>query len=72
MSGDPHTIVYDLDDPTDARNYVQTFAPRLLGKVADHVQTNQRRIDFATMSDEDACWVATQLWQMEQKARGRP
>jgi len=63
------TIVYDLDDPSDARTYIKTWAPRLLGKRADHVLTNQRRIDFATMSDEDACQVAAMLWNIEQKAR---
>ena len=69
MPNEP-TIVYDIDDPADARAYIKTWAPRLLGKKADHVQTNQRRIDFATMSDDDACWVAGQLWGMEEKARG--
>jgi hypothetical protein len=38
--------------------------------MADHVQTNTRRIEFATMSDGDACWVAGELWAMEQKGRG--
>lgn len=60
-------ITYDLDDPADARNYIKTFGPRLLGKHATFVETNQRRIEFASMNDEDACWVATQLWEMEQK-----
>ena len=30
-----------------------------------------RLIHFATMSDDDACWVAQQLWGMEQRGRGR-
>jgi hypothetical protein len=64
------TITYDLSDPADARTYIKTWAPRLLGKMADHVQTNTRRIEFATMSDGDACWVAGELWAMEQKGRG--
>lgn len=63
---DPATITYDIDDPADARAYIKTWAPRLLGRTMDHVQTNTRRIDFATMSDEDACQVAAMLWDMEQ------
>ena len=66
----PETMIYDIDDPADARTYIRTWAPRLLGKKAVHVQTNLRRIDFATMSDEDACQVAAMLWNMEQKGRG--
>lgn len=64
------TITYDIDDPADARAYVTTFAPRLLGKKATYVQTNQRTIHFATMIDGDACWVARQLWAMERTGRG--
>jgi hypothetical protein len=62
------TITYDIDDPADARTYIKTWAPRLLGKKADYVQTNFRRITFATMSDDDACLVARLLWGMEKKA----
>ncbi len=59
------TITYDIDDPADARTYIKTWAPRLLGRKADHVDTNLRRIDFATMTDADACLVASLLWDME-------
>lgn len=66
-----HAVTYDIDDPAQARSYVADFAPRLLGKEATYVRTNTGRlIHFATMSDDDACWVAQQLWGMEQKARG--
>ena len=66
------TITYDIDDPADARTYIKTWAPRLLGKTADHVQTSiGRRIDFATMTDDDACAVARMLWDMEQRGAGR-
>jgi hypothetical protein len=65
------TITYDIGDPTDARAYIRTWAPRLLGKKAYHVQTNLRRIDFAAMTDEDACQVAAMLWEMEQKGARR-
>jgi hypothetical protein len=68
---EPKTITYDIDDPADARTYVAAFGPRLLGKRATYVETNQRRIEFASMSDADACWVASLLWEMEQKARAR-
>jgi hypothetical protein len=63
------TITYDIDDPADARTYIKTWAPRLLGKTADHVETNLRRIEFATMSDAEACQVAAMLWELEQKGR---
>jgi hypothetical protein len=63
-----NVITYDIDDPADARIYVKSFAPRLLGKKATYVQTNRRTIHFDAMTDEDACWVARQLWAMEQKA----
>jgi len=63
------TITFDLDDPADARTYIKTWGPRLLGKKADMVETNTRTIRFDSMSDEDACWVASQLWAIEQKAR---
>ena len=42
-----------------------------MGKRVDFVQTNYRRVTFATMTDEDACWVAAKLWEMEQERRGR-
>jgi len=65
-------ITYDIDDPAQARSYIADFAPRLLGKEATYVRTNTARlIHFRTMSDEDACWVARQLWDMEQRGRGR-
>jgi len=64
------TITYDIDDPADARTYIATWGPRLLGKKMDHVETNLRRIDFATMTDADACEVAAMLWDME-RGRGR-
>jgi hypothetical protein len=59
------TITYDIDDPDQARMYVRTFAPRLLGKKATYVKTNKRVIDFANMSDEDACMIARQFWGWE-------
>jgi hypothetical protein len=65
------TITYDIDDPAQARSYVADFAPRLLGKDATYVRTTTSRlIHFRTMSDDDACWVARQLWAMEQNGRG--
>jgi hypothetical protein len=67
---DTNVITYDIDDPADARIYVTSFAPRLLGKKATYVQTNERKIHFDAMTDEDACWVARQLWAMEQRGRG--
>jgi hypothetical protein len=61
---------YNIDDPEQARRYVADFAPRLLGKEATYVRTNAARlIHFKTMSDDDACWVASQLWDMELKAQ---
>ena len=66
------TITYDIDDPEQARRYVADFAPRLLGKEATYVRTNSARlIHFRTMTDEDACWVALLLWELEQMTRGR-
>jgi hypothetical protein len=68
---EPETKTYDIDDPAQARAYVADFAPRLLGKEATYVTTSgDRLIHFRTMSDDDACWVARQLWAMEQRARG--
>jgi len=61
------TITFDIDDPADARTYIRTWAPRLLGKKATYVKTNLRKIHFDTMSDEDACQVAHMLWEMEQR-----
>ena len=67
QDGSETTITYDIDDPADARTYIRTWAPRILGKQADHVETSLRRIDFATMSDADACEVAAMLWALERK-----
>lgn len=66
----PETKTYDIDDPAQARAYVDEWAPRLLGKTATYVTTSgDRLIHFRTMSDDDACWVARQLWAMEQRGR---
>lgn len=62
------TITFDLDDAADARTYIATWGPRLLGRKVTFVKTNTRTIQFATMSDDDAKFVAQHLWQMEQKA----
>ena len=71
MDPDQTTVTYDIDDPAQARSYVWAFAPRLLGKEATYVRTNTSRlIHFKTMSDDDACWVARQLWGIEQRGRG--
>ncbi len=60
----------NLDDPAQARLYVEQFAPIHLGKTATYVSTNGNRlIHFKTMSDEDAVWVAKQLqsWLPKEK-----
>jgi hypothetical protein len=63
---------YNIDTPEGARRYVADWAPRLLGKTATYVQTNQDRlIHFRTMSDDDAIWVAHQLKAMEEEAHER-
>lgn len=67
----PGTVVYDIDDPADARTYVRTFGPRLLGKSATFVVTDKRTIHFDTMSDADACLLARELWALEQRGRRR-
>jgi hypothetical protein len=77
MSTPENTIVYDIDDPADARTYIATFGPRLLGRRVTFVDTvsldgQRRRIEFATMTDADACFVARELWDMEQRARRGP
>ena len=52
----------DLNDPVQARKYVEQFAPIHLGKTATYVQTSgDRLIHFKTMTDEDAVWVAHQF-----------
>ena len=57
--------------PETARQYVRNFK-HVLGREATYVETPEgRRIDFATMTDEDAIWVATQLQEMERKAATR-
>ena len=59
--------------PETARQYVRNFK-HILGKEATFVETSSgRRIEFATMTDEDAIWVAGQLQDMERQAaqRGR-
>lgn len=56
----------DLSTSEKVREYVARWAPRLIGKMATFVETSEgRRIEFATMSNEDALWVAEQLRQME-------
>ena len=59
--------------PETARQYVANFK-HVLGKEATYVETSTgRRIEFSTMTDEDAIWVAQQLQDMELQAarRGR-
>lgn len=66
----PETKTYDIDDPAQARAYVDEWAPRLLGKEATYVTTSANRlIHFRTMSDDDARWVAREFWAMEQRGR---
>lgn len=64
-------LTQDNGGPEQARKYVAEWAPRLLGKTATYIVTSSNRlIHFATMSDEDAMWVAGQLRAMEQEAAG--
>ena len=52
----------DLDDPVQARIYVEQFAQIHLGETATYVRTSgDRLIHFKTMSDDDAVWVAHQF-----------
>ena len=56
-----------------ARKYIADFK-HILGKEASYVVTSSgRRIEFATMDDEDAVWVANQLrgFEIEAARRGR-
>ena len=62
-----------MTEAAEARKYIADFK-HILGKEASYVETSSgRRIEFATMDDEDAVWVAAQLRGMETEAarRGR-
>ena len=61
----------NFEDPAAARKYIADFK-HILGKEASFVETSSgRRIDFATMDDTDAVWVAHQLRAMEIEAARR-
>lgn len=53
----------NYDDPVQARRYVEWFSKNgVPGKVTTYVQTSSDKlIHFATMTDEDAIWVAKAL-----------
>jgi hypothetical protein len=56
----------DISKPNEARRYVAQWGPRLLGKDTTFVETSSgRSIYFDNMTDEDAVWVARQLYEME-------
>lgn len=58
-------------DPVEARTYIRDFK-HILGKDVTFVETNVgRRIDFETMDDVDAVWIAIQLQAMELEAAKR-
>lgn len=52
-----------INDPVEAREYIKKFSQRL-GREIEYVETATRRIGFATMSDEDAVFVANELQNM--------
>jgi hypothetical protein len=64
-----------ISTPKKARDFIAKWAPRLLGKTATYVDTSAgKHIEFETMTDEDAIWVAEQLRGMEmigKMGRGR-
>jgi uncharacterized Zn finger protein len=61
----------NLHDPAVARKYITDFK-HILGREASYIETSSgRRIDFATMDDVDAVWVANQLRSMELAAARR-
>lgn len=51
-----------ITDPAKARAYIKDFYS-VVGKSVDSgfVETNSRRIEFATMTDDDAVFVASQF-----------
>lgn len=57
----------DLRKPEDCRWYCDNFEVPGQGKVSFVQLDGGRRVDFHTMSDEDAVLVANQLYQMEQE-----
>jgi hypothetical protein len=60
-----------MSSAADARKYIADFK-HILGKEASYVETSSgRRIEFATMDDDDAVWVAQQLRAMETEAAQR-
>lgn len=65
----------DISTPEKARRFVARWDPRLLGKTATYVETSAgKHIEFETMTDEDAIWVAEQLRGLEllgKMGRGR-
>ena len=61
----------NLHDPAVARQYIKDFK-HILGREASYVETSSgRRIEFATMDDADAVFVANQLRSMELAAARR-
>jgi hypothetical protein len=62
------TIKLDIEKPADARTYIKAWVEafeRSTGKVTDYVtMSGGRKIEFATMSDEDAVAAAIGLYKM--------
>lgn len=61
-----------IDDPKEAREYIKDFY-RKLGREPEtgFVDTNERRIDFVNMTDDDAIFVANQFASMRSEAGRR-
>lgn len=57
----------DLRKPEDCRWYCHNFEIPGQGKVGFVELANGRRVDFHSMSDEDAVLIANQLYEMEQQ-----
>ena len=56
----------DISKPNEARRYVAQWGHKLLGKNVTFVETSSgRSIYFDSMTDDDAVWVARQLYEME-------
>lgn len=61
-------VTFDLSDPSQARAYIAQF--KMGDKIPSYITTNQNRlIHFRNMSDDDAIFVAHELWDMELKSR---
>lgn len=61
------TINAIITDSTKARMYIKKFS-KDFGKRIDYVNTPSRRIEFATMNDEDAIFVANELQMVTSEA----